>query len=426
MAQSPSDLQMVKQATLASFFGKSGSGLKNKNRKEPKKITTTSPLTGTGSDENDLCTTKASSSKAITSSVAKGNSTDSNVDNSMECMAQKRKNTELVDTDDEDIIEKKPKIRGNPSSFRAKFNSSKKDRSDKEVKDVKRDQRSFLDESSDEEMEESKSVCDDDNNDEEYKEDCFGSEHEDEEFVGDSDTQDLDVPIKSLKTIKRKEVSSSNSMKQFKNAFAKQQQPKSKTKSKASAVAASTLSDAKLTSDNKSWIEGTPITYSILCSTLSDIEAITSRLEIQKHLTDLFRLCLLKCPNDLITLVYLASNSVAPAFECVELGIGDAVLIKAVGEASGTNPSIIKKRYEADGDLGTVAMRAKGKQKTLGFGIKPKPLMAKEVLSVFRQIATTTGNQSQKWKVDKIKGELRPFNTSVQFQFYESGFSSYP
>jgi len=91
----------------------------------------------------------------------------------------------------------------------------------------------------------------------------------------------------------------------------------------------------------------------------------------------------------------------------VELGIGDAILIKAVGEASGSNPSIIKQKYEADGDLGTVAMTAKGKQRTLvGFGIKPKPLVAKEVLEVFRQIAMTTGSQSQKWKVDKIKGLL--------------------
>ena len=77
----------------------------------------------------------------------------------------------------------------------------------------------------------------------------------------------------------------------------------------------------------------------------------------------------------------------------MELGIGDAILIKAVGEASGTNTNMIKKKYEADGDLGTVAMNAKGKQRTLGFGKKPKPLNAQEVLNVYRKIAAISGSR---------------------------------
>ena len=64
---------------------------------------------------------------------------------------------------------------------------------------------------------------------------------------------------------------------------------------------------------------------------------------------------------------------------------------------------IIKKKYEAEGDLGTVAKTSKGKQRTLGFGAKPKPLMASDVLQVFREIAKTAGAKSQNQKVDKIK-----------------------
>jgi len=63
----------------------------------------------------------------------------------------------------------------------------------------------------------------------------------------------------------------------------------------------------------------------------------------------------------------------------------------------------LKSKYEAEGDLGTVAMNAKAKQQTLGFGMKPKPLTVQDVLNAFRQIATTSGSQMQKWKVDKIK-----------------------
>lgn len=53
--------------------------------------------------------------------------------------------------------------------------------------------------------------------------------------------------------------------------------------------------------------------------------------------------------------------------------------------------------------MGTVAKASKGKQRTLGFGVKPKPLLAKDVLTLFREIAKTSGANSQKWKVDKIK-----------------------
>jgi len=168
--------------------------------------------------------------------------------------------------------------------------------------------------------------------------------------------------------------------------------------------------------------------YSALCDTFSAIEEISSRLEIQEKLTELFRLVLLQegggdeqqldddkkkkskstAKSDLYTLLYLASNSVAPQHDNVELGVGDSILIKAIGEASGTNPQMIKKKYDTDGDLGTVAQTSKGKQKTLMFGAMsgPKRLNCVDVLTVFREIANVSGSQSQKWKVDKIKSLL--------------------
>jgi len=65
--------------------------------------------------------------------------------------------------------------------------------------------------------------------------------------------------------------------------------------------------------------------------------------------------------------------------------------------------ALVKQKYEAEGDLGTVAMSSKGKQRTLNFGVKPKPLLANDVLEVFREISKTIGAQSQKLKVAKIK-----------------------
>ena len=48
-------------------------------------------------------------------------------------------------------------------------------------------------------------------------------------------------------------------------------------------------------------------------------------------------------------------------------------------------------------------MSAKSKQKTLGFGMKPKPLLLKDVLESFRKIAAISGNKSQAVKVQEIK-----------------------
>ena len=71
--------------------------------------------------------------------------------------------------------------------------------------------------------------------------------------------------------------------------------------------------------------------------------------------------------------------------------MGDSILIKAIGETSGTAPAMIKKKYDTEGDLGTVAMTAKGKQKTLvGFGrvSGPKRLTCVDVLKVFKEIVS--------------------------------------
>lgn len=40
-------------------------------------------------------------------------------------------------------------------------------------------------------------------------------------------------------------------------------------------------------------------------------------------------------PEDLVTVVYLAANKIEPAHEGLELGLGDASIIKAPAEAYG-------------------------------------------------------------------------------------------
>ena len=57
--------------------------------------------------------------------------------------------------------------------------------------------------------------------------------------------------------------------------------------------------------------------------------------------------------------MYLACNRVAPAYEGKELGVGESILIKAIERATGRKAEHIKKAYDQEGDLGSVAQSSR-------------------------------------------------------------------
>jgi DNA ligase-1 len=92
----------------------------------------------------------------------------------------------------------------------------------------------------------------------------------------------------------------------------------------------------------------------------------------------------------------------------VELGIGESLLIKAIGESTGRSLSVVKADLKKEGDLGLVAMvcmrnpddllhvnltfvvqNSKNSQKTL---FKPKPLTVPFVFSNLKVIAQSAGH----------------------------------
>ncbi len=54
----------------------------------------------------------------------------------------------------------------------------------------------------------------------------------------------------------------------------------------------------------------------------------SGRLVITRLLVNAFRTILALTPKDLLPIVYLCTGAIAPAHEGIELGIGDAILIK--------------------------------------------------------------------------------------------------
>ncbi|KAK4106828.1 ATP-dependent DNA ligase [Parathielavia hyrcaniae] len=161
---------------------------------------------------------------------------------------------------------------------------------------------------------------------------------------------------------------------------------------------------ASLKSDIKhpypDWKAGEPVPYAALCKTFSLIELTTKRLEIMAHCSLFLRQVLRLTPDDLLSTVLLMINKLAPDYAGIELGIGESLIMKAIGETTGRSLAVIKQDQKEIGDLGLVAVKSRSTQPTM---FKPKPLTIQGVHRGLMAIATLTGNGAQGRKVDSIK-----------------------
>lgn len=148
------------------------------------------------------------------------------------------------------------------------------------------------------------------------------------------------------------------------------------------------------------WKAGEPVPYAALCTTFSLIEMTSKRLIIQSHCALFLRQVLRLTPDDLLPTVMLMINKLAADYAGIELGIGESLIMKAIGEATGRSLAVIKQDQKEIGDLGLVAVKSRSNQPTM---FKPKPLTVRGVLQSLIGIATVQGNGSQGRKVDGIK-----------------------
>ncbi|KAM0005580.1 putative DNA ligase (ATP) [Helianthus debilis subsp. tardiflorus] len=134
-----------------------------------------------------------------------------------------------------------------------------------------------------------------------------------------------------------------------------------------------------------------------------EISRLSGRIVITEMVCNMLRTVVRTTPDDLVVVVYLLANRIAPAHEGLELGIGDASLIKALAEACGANEAHIKKQYKELGDLGLVAKASRLSQPLMR---KPQPLTVAKVFDTFRVIAKESGKDSQDKKKNHMKGLL--------------------
>ncbi|KAH6671562.1 DNA ligase [Plectosphaerella plurivora] len=184
-------------------------------------------------------------------------------------------------------------------------------------------------------------------------------------------------------------------------AKGKKTAPKKKAAAKKALSKVQTTLTSKATKDPyPDWKAGAPVPYAALCTTFSLVEMTTKRLEIMAHCSLFLRQVMRLTPDDLLPTVLLMINKLAPDYAGIELGIGESLIMKAIGESTGRTLQIIKKDQQAIGDLGLVAVKSRSTQPTM---FKPPALTIRGVHKGLMGVATVTGNGAQGRKVDMIK-----------------------
>ncbi|KAE8393193.1 hypothetical protein BDV23DRAFT_149702 [Aspergillus alliaceus] len=148
------------------------------------------------------------------------------------------------------------------------------------------------------------------------------------------------------------------------------------------------------------WKPGTPVPYAALCTTFSLIEMTTKRLVILAHCSLFLRQVLRLTPEDLLPTVQLMINKLAADYAGIELGIGESLIMKAIGECTGRSLAVIKADQHEIGDLGLVAAKSRSNQPTM---FKPKALTVRGVHEGLLGIAKVQGHGSQDKKISGIK-----------------------
>jgi len=150
-----------------------------------------------------------------------------------------------------------------------------------------------------------------------------------------------------------------------------------------------------------------PCPYGLVAHALELIENLKasgsgSRKKTIIVLGNLFRLILCKYKSELINVIYLIINKLAPDYENLELGVGDQIVMRAMAEAYGRKESDLKSMIDRGvvEDLGEAALESRVKQSML---MQPAPLTVAKVYKDLRAMAESSGKNSQGTRKDIIK-----------------------
>lgn len=92
------------------------------------------------------------------------------------------------------------------------------------------------------------------------------------------------------------------------------------------------------------WGKGEKVPFLFVAKAFDAVSVESGRIAITEIVCNMLRTVIETTPDDLVAVVYLLANRIASAHEGLELGIGDASIIKALAEAYGAQEAQIKKK----------------------------------------------------------------------------------
>ncbi len=131
--------------------------------------------------------------------------------------------------------------------------------------------------------------------------------------------------------------------------------------------------------------------FAKLVDYLAKLEATSKRLEMTAIVADLFKDA---TEEDVAPIVYLTQERLAPAYEPIDFGIGEALAAEALAKATGQDRDAIKKLYKQRGDYGVVAEEL--------LPAEAKKLTVRQVYDRLMTIATTSGEGTVAQKTDLL------------------------
>jgi len=141
--------------------------------------------------------------------------------------------------------------------------------------------------------------------------------------------------------------------------------------------------------------------FSLVADTLRYMEGTTKRLELTKHLVDLFKVT---SPDTISKVVYLLQGKLRPDHEGVEIGIAEKIAIRSLSKSSGIPIKKIDHEYKETGDFGQVASNILAQKTQTTF--LNEDITVERVYDTLYKIAELKGMRSQDMKMKYISSLL--------------------
>ncbi|MDO9027473.1 MAG: DNA ligase, partial [Candidatus Roizmanbacteria bacterium] len=144
--------------------------------------------------------------------------------------------------------------------------------------------------------------------------------------------------------------------------------------------------------------------FSELAIYFDKIEKNSSRLEITKILSDLFKSL---TSQEIEKVAYLLQGRVVPAYEGVDFGMAEKTIIKAAVSALNIEKAYFEKEFKKTGDLGQTVENFKKQYSSF----EEKDLEVLAVFDFFYRLATASGTGSQEVKISLLSQLIRQLDS---------------